>query len=89
MPIAIFQILDQREINEQSYKSIKNEKIVENIQKQDHILLKAIFETLQFLNHGLNFFFYCFSGQKFRNETKKFFSNIFDISFKKKKQTEV
>ena len=42
MSIAIFQILDQREINEQSYKSIKNEKIVENIQKQDHILLKSI-----------------------------------------------
>ena len=87
MPIVIFQILDQLEINEKlaNYKNVENEETAKNIQKHDHILLKSIFTILQFLNHSLNFFFYCFSGQTFRNETKKFFSNIFNICFKRKK----
>lgn len=41
-------------------------------------LIKAIAEILQYLNHSTNFFLYSISGKTFRNETRKFFFQIFN-----------
>lgn len=42
-------------------------------------LLHAIAELLQYLNHGSNFIFYSLSGKTFRNETKRFFFDKFNL----------
>ena len=39
-------------------------------------LLKVIAEFLQYLNHSLNFFLYCLSGKKFRNEAYRYFKSL-------------
>jgi hypothetical protein len=37
-------------------------------------LFKAFAEILQYLNHTLNFVFYCISGRVFRTEAKRLFN---------------
>jgi len=40
------------------------------------VLVWRIFTHLAYTNHGINFFLYCLSGEKFRNEVKKIFHFI-------------
>ena len=87
MPIVILQIVNQIYINNKINKlsNLRDESISDSI-GQDELshenifdLLKAIFEVFQYLNHSINFFLYCFSGQTFRNETKLFLLNFIKI----------
>jgi hypothetical protein len=86
MPIVVLQIVNQAYINTKikNLTTLDQEKRSDIIDKdeisQEHLfdLLKALFEFLQYLNHSINFFLYCFSGQTFRTETKNFI-----LSFRK------
>ena len=87
LPIVIFQLVIQSKNNTISYSDCNNNENFQTKFKRNNNyvdLLKSIFEILQYLNHSLNFFLYCISGETFRDETKNYFSNILNylIRFK-------
>ncbi len=80
MPVVILQLLIQSEINKKVSLNDCNKNAEWSTRRNNKYdaLLKSIFEILQYLNHSLNFLFYCLSGKTFRDETKKFFLNNFN-----------
>jgi len=80
MPMSFLQIFYYRYVTLDSNKMYVDE-------KEDYLdiidLLHTVAELLQFLNHSTNFILYSLSGKTFRNETKRYFRNIFYYLFKK------
>lgn len=80
MPMSFLQIFYYRYVTLDSNKMYEDE-------KEDYLdiidLLHTVAELLQFLNHSTNFILYSLSGKTFRNETKRYFRNIFYYLFKK------
>lgn len=86
MPMSILQIVYYSYANDfaidptktlgekQTYDDKNSEALLELID-----LFHSIAELLQFLNHGSNFIFYSLSGKTFRNVTKRFFCNKFNL----------
>ena len=66
MPIVILKIFNQVNVNKNNQNNFHNSNTFE--------LLRAIFEILKYLNHGLSFFLYCISGKTYRDETKALFN---------------
>ena len=82
MPIVILQIINQIRINNM-IKSIATEDTTFIDRNGVFDLLKAIFEILQYLNHGINFILYCLSGSTFRRETMIILENVVKFLFSK------
>ncbi len=82
MPIVVLQLIFQTTQYYENGDCSSEMSCTKNNNYKD--LLKSIFEILQYLNHSLNFFLYCLSGETFRNETKMYFSVILSylIGFK-------